>query len=407
MIRLFCLHHTENIDRLQQLPQFQKHSLQSLRKPSLNLRSTRPFAMNFTETNLSATPAMTSLSPGLKYVSASVYAVIIALALIGNLLACLAFIVSGIVRMSPTNHFIFSLAVSDLLTACLAMPFDMEQLLTNQMWPHGEALCQVWTSTYLITVPSSIWSLLAVSVDRYKSLQDPLNRFRQTPFMTRRRAGLVILFLWVYSGLFALMPVMGWKRLPRSVENHFCQFNITPEYSLLSSSVNFVLPTLFMCALYWRIYKIAGGMTKQEALTHHDNSPYTGRKSAKSLRKRIKTTKNILVVACAFFFCWMPHTVLSIVTTVMYITCWQCLAAIPGELYIIFLMLGYSSSALNPYLYALRNKQFRNAFSRVASTLRCKFVQRHPSPRTSGSRQCSSLLRNQGGQSTATRTTTL
>lgn len=148
-------------------------------------------------------------------------------------------------------------------------------------------------------------------------------------------------------------------------------------------------------------------MSKKEALNHLENSPDLVRKSAKSLRKRIRTTKNILVVACAFFFCWMPHTVLSIVTTFMYISCVPCLSAIPGELYIIFLMLGYSSSALNPYLYALRNRQFRNAFTRVASTLRCKLIQRHPSTRTSGNRQSSGLLRNQGGQSTATRTTTL
>lgn len=360
--------------------------------------------MNFSETNISVTPAVTSLSSGLKYVSVSVYVVIIVTALVGNLLACLAFMMSGIVRMSPTNHFIFSLAVSDLLTACFAMPFDLEQLLTNKTWSHGEVLCQVWTSTYLITVPSSIWSLLAVSVDRYKSIQDPLNRFRQTPFMTRKRAGLVILSLWIYSGIFALMPVMGWKRLPRSVKNNFCQFNITPEYSLISSSVNFVLPTLFMCVLYWRIYKIASGMSKKEELNQLESSPYMGRKSAKSLKRRIKTTKNILVVACAFFFCWMPHTALSIITTVMYIArCVPCLYAIPRELYIIFLMLGYSSSALNPYLYALRNTQFRNAFSGVAPALRCKFIQRHPSPRTSGNR----LLCNQGRQSTVTRTTTL
>ena len=353
---------------------------------------------------------MTSFAPGLKYISTSVYVVIIIMALIGNLLACFAFIVSGIVRMSPTNHFIFSLALSDLLTACFSMPFDLEQLLTNQTWTHGEVLCQIWTSTYLITVPTSIWSLLAVSVDRYKCLKDPLNRFRQTPFMTRRRADLVILTLWIYSGIFALMPVMGWKRLPRSVdvERNRCHFNITTGYSLLSSTVNFVLPTLFMCALYWRIYKIASGMTKGEALNPEDNSSHAGRNSVRSLKKRIKTTKNILFVACAFFFCWMPHTAFSMVTTVMYMTsCISCFYSIPGELSIILLMLGYLSSALNPYLYALRNKKFRNAFSSVVPCLRRKFVQRHPSSLTSGNRQSSSLLRNQSRQSTATRTTTL
>lgn len=351
---------------------------------------------------------MSSWNSGLKYVSVSIYVVIITMAVIGNLLACLAFILSGIVRISPTNHFIFSLAVSDLLTACFAMPFDLEQLLTDTTWSHGEVLCQVWTTAYLLTVPSSIWNLLAVSVDRYKSLKDPLNRFRQTPFMTRKRAGLVILSLWIYSVLFAFLPVMGWKRIPRSVHSNFCDFNITPEYSLLSSFVNFILPTLFMCVLYWRVYKIDSGISKQEAQNPLENSPYMGRRSAKSLKRRIKTTKNILIVACAFFFCWMPHTVLSIVAVIMIMTCESCITVIPAELYIMLLMLGYSSSALNPYLYALRNTQFKNAFSRIApALLRCKVIQRTPSTRTSGNRTSSRLLCNNGGQSTVTRTTTL
>ena len=377
-------------------------SLRKLRGTSGHLRD--HLGMNLSETNISALPDVTSPNIGFKYLSVSIYAVIIVLALFGNLLACLAFLVSPILRRSPTNHFIFSLAISDLLTTCLSVPFDLEQLLTNYFWSHGEALCLVWTSSYLITVPSSIWSLLVVSVDRYKSLKDPLNRFRQTPFMTRKRAGLVIFSLWIYSGLFALMPVIGWKRVPLSVEDNYCQFNITIEYSLLSNLVNFVIPTLFMCALYWRIYKIASGMTRNDALSQLESSSSTGERAAKKLRKRIKTTKNILVVACAFFFCWMPHTALSIVSAIMYSACPTCLSAIPSDLYTILLMLGYTSSALNPYLYALRNRQFRNALAGIAPALRCKFAKRQPSsPRltssSSGNRQYTSLLRSQGGPS--------
>lgn len=365
--------------------------------------------MNFSVTNHSATPVVLLWSPGFKYFSVTLYVVIITVAFTGNLLACLAFILSAIVRISPTNHFIFSLAVSDLLTACFAMPFDLEQLLTNNTWYHGELLCQIWTTAYLLTVPSSIWNLLAVSVDRYKSLKDPLNRFRQTPFMSRKRAALVILWLWIYSGLFALAPVLGWKRVPQSLTAvGYCDFNITTEYSLLSSSINFILPTVFMCGLYWRIYKIASGLSKQEVLDPLQNSPDMGRKSAKSLKRRITTTKNILILACAFFFCWMPHTVLSIVAIIMLMACQSCILAIPRELYIVFLMLGYSSSALNPYLYALRNKQFRNALSRLAPAFRCKVTPRIPSTLTTGNQKCRKLLGNNStGQSTLTRTTTL
>ena len=329
--------------------------------------------MNFSHTNLSTSFGYTSQGPAFRSFSAAIYGTIISVAFVGNLLACLAFIVSPLVRRPPTNHFILSLAVGDLLTVCFAVPFDLEQTIKN-IWSHGEVLCLVWTTSYLLTVPSSIWSLLALSIDRYKSLKDPLNRFRQTPFMTRKRAGLVILFLWVYSGIFALLPVMGWKRIPRSVHDNFCDFNITIEYSLLSSIINFVLPTTFMCVLYWSIYKIARGVARDATLLQLGNSSSSRGREAKKIKKRIKTTKKILVVAWTFFFCWMPHTLVSIAYAFLLKWCGEkCLRAIPSEIYTILLMLGYSSSALNPYLYALRNKQFRKALLNIVPAVRRRF----------------------------------
>ena len=330
--------------------------------------------MNFSHTNLSTSLGSTLQSHAFRFLSVAIYGTIISVAFVGNFLACLAFIVSPLVRRPPTNHFIFSLAVGDLLTVCFAVPFDLEQTI-NIIWSHGEVLCLVWTSSYLLIVPSTIWSLLALSVDRYKTLKDPLNRFRQTPFMTRKRASLVILFLWVYSGIFALLPVMGWKRIPRSVHDNICDFNITFEYSLLSSSINFVLPTTCMCVLYWSIYKIARRVARDTTFRQLDNSSSSRRREAKKLKKRIKRTKKILVVAWTFFFCWMPHTLVSIAYAFLEKWCGlKCLLAIPRETYSILLMLGYSSSALNPYLYALRNKQFRKALLNIVPAVRRRFA---------------------------------
>ena len=349
--------------------------------------------MNFSHTNLSTSYGLTSQSPAFRFLFVAIYGTIITVAFVGNLLACLAFIVSPIVRRPPTNHFIFSLAVGDLLTVCFSVPFDLERTI-NTIWSHGEVLCLVWTSSYLLTVPSSIWSLLALSVDRYKSLKDPLNRFRQTPFMTRKRASLVILFLWVYSGIFALLPVMGWKRIPRSVHDNYCDFNITFEYSILSSIINFVLPTAFMCVLYWSIYKIARGVARDATLLQLDNSTSSREREAKKIKKRIKTTKKILVVAWTFFFCWMPHTLFSIVGAFLYTWCMKCFLAIPTETQTILLMLGYSSSALNPYLYALRNKQFREALLDIVPAVRRRFA--HWPTLTSLGNRLTSRLYDQG-----------
>lgn len=309
--------------------------------------------------------------------TASVLILIIIVTIIGNILVCVAILVNSQLRSSPTMLFIFSLAVSDLLTASLSMPFDVDQQLTDSRWTHSEGLCRAWTTAYLITVPSSIWNLLVVSVDRYKSLKDPLSRYRQSPFMTRKRAALVIVLLWVYSVVFALIPVMGWKFRPMSVEHNACHFNITMDYSVLSSFLNFIFPLLVMCFLYFKIFMIARNINSRkfsqrngrktpellpsEPTSSEDVTKITRRakRSQKRFKRNMKAAKNILIIVSAFFFCWMPHTVLSLVA----IFHGEALSSkIPTELFSTFLLLGYLNSALNPPLYTFHNKRFKETY---------------------------------------------
>lgn len=298
----------------------------------------------------------------------AVYILIILAALIGNTLVCLAFSINPMLRKSPTNFFIMSLAVSDILTVTLCVPFDVEQTLLNWQWNHGSMICSLWTTIYLFVVPSSILSLLAVSVDRYKCLVDPLNRFRQTRFMTRKRACVVITALWVYSFVFALVPEMGWKMFPSNIIQNSCSFNLTIEYSVLSSFLNFVLPVIGMCILYTRIYYTVKQMRQSNdsrvGISIISDNRRKG-KHRKRLNQNIKITKNILIVVCTFFLCWMPYTLYTIISNL----CQPCYYSMPQELPTIFLILGYSNSALNPYLYAFRNKQFKETFTKTLRTL--------------------------------------
>lgn len=295
------------------------------------------------------------------------YLLIILAALIGNTLVCLAFFINPLLRKSPTNFFIVSLAVSDILTVTLCVPFDVEQTLLNWRWDHGSIICSLWTTIYLFVVPSSILSLLAVSVDRYKCLVDPLNRFRQTRFMTRKRACVVIAALWIYSFVFALVPEMGWKMYPSNIIQNSCYFNLTIEYSVLSSFLNFVLPVVGMCILYTRIYYTVRQMSQSSdrvGMSFISDDRRKG-KHRKRLNQNIKITKNILIVVCTFFMCWMPYTLLTIISNL----CQACYFSMPQELPTIFLILGYSNSALNPYLYAFRNKKFKETFTKTLRAL--------------------------------------
>ena len=340
-------------------------------------------------TNTYSTPAH-----GFIIFTAILLIVIIILAIIGNLLVCSAILVNTQLRSSPTMLFIFSLAISDLLTATLSMPFDVDQQLVQFKWVHSEGLCEAWTTAYLITVPSSIWNLLVVSVDRYKSLEDPLNRYRRRPFMTHKRAIMVILLVWVYSIAFALIPVMGWKYRPYSVENDRCHFNITFPYSIVSSFVNFIFPLLLMCFLYLKIFMIARSInngkfsqrkkTPSESLACEGNSTNAAgfskpvERRQKRFKRNLKAAKNILIIVCAFFFCWMPHTMLSLVILFGGNKIWM---KVPPELSPCFLLLGYLNSALNPPLYTFQNKRFKETFvkcfgfrARNAQAKRCSNI---------------------------------
>ena len=147
--------------------------------------------------------------------------VIIVLALAGNLLVCLAIALNNRLRKQVTNYFLLSLAVADILTASLHMTFAVDSMLKGFRWSLSETICELYITMYLISVPSSIFSLLAVSVDRYLALSRPL-QYRHAGLMTRRRALITIASLWIYSFIYAILPVMGWTSRPHHLIHGVC-----------------------------------------------------------------------------------------------------------------------------------------------------------------------------------------
>ena len=311
----------------------------------------------------SSTNGSFTFSPSFVYPVATCHILIVVVAIVGNLLVCYAIIFNKNLRNNPTNLFIFSLAFSDLLTVTIAVPFDIEGLFLRWIWKHGEIMCQAWITVYLITVPTSILTLLAVSVDRYKSLSDPLNRFRRSRFMTRKRAWIVSLIIWLYSLLFALIPIMGWRTADKFVYKSVCYFPFTLIYLTLSSSLNFILPLLTTCAIYIKIYLIARGQHSNFGGTESRKLRSTEEKKVYS--RNVRAAKTISIFVGAFFCCWVPYSTVSMVATL----CETCAYHIPYEVRIVLLMFGYINSALNPFLFAFRNSRFKATYIMVLKAI--------------------------------------
>ena len=322
------------------------------------------------------TDKVPAFPPSFVYPVATCHILIVAVAALGNLIVCYVIIANKSLRSSPTNLFIFSLAFSDLLTVTLAVPFDIEGLFLNWAWKHGEIMCEAWITIYLITVPTSILTLLAVSVDRYKSLKDPLNRFRRFRFMTRKRALIVISVIWLYSLIFALIPVMGWRAFDEFVYEGICYFPFTEIYSTLSSCLNFIIPLLVTCGIYVKIYLIARSQSStfdkeislQMRTTEACSRQTRSTEEKKIYLKNIRAAKTISIFVAVFFFCWVPHSFISITANL----CQSCRAKIPNEVRVLVLMFGYLNSALNPFLFAFRNKRFKAAYSALLRTMKAR-----------------------------------
>ena len=314
--------------------------------------------------------------PSFVYSVATCHILIVAVAVLGNLIVCYAIITNKSLRSSPTNLFIFSLAFSDLLTVTLVVPFDIEGIFLNWAWKHGEIMCQAWITIYLITVPTSILTLLAVSVDRYKSLKDPLNRFRRFRFMTRKRALIVISVIWLYSLVFALPPVTVWRESDEFIYEGICYFPFTEIYSTLSSCLNFIIPLVATCGIYVKIYLIARSqsssfdkeISRQMRTTEACSRQTRSTEEKKIYLRNIRAAKTISIFVAVFFFCWVPHSSISITANL----CQSCRAKIPDEVRVLVLMFGYLNSALNPFLFAFRNKRFKAVYSALLRTMKAR-----------------------------------
>ena len=307
------------------------------------------------------------------FITTAFIAVILA-AIIGNILVCIATSLNPNLRKATTSLFIVSLAVSDLLTASLVIPFDVYILQLNGLWFHGEVACNIWTTAYLLTVPTSNLTLLILSIDRYLTLREPLSQFRGGQFMTRKRILIYIAALWIYSLVCALLPLTGWelwRLLPKSVNSDICIFNVSRIYSISVSVLHFIVPALAMCVTYIMIY---WQIRRHSRAVHPIDTPVPAQSTQATLvlQRNIRAAKRIAVIVSVFLLCWVPYSILSITSNL----CFDCFLKIPQELFYVTLMMGYSNSALNPILYSFNNRNFIDSYKRLYRVTRRAFTGR-------------------------------
>uniref|UniRef100_UPI00358DDF2D beta-1 adrenergic receptor-like n=1 Tax=Myxine glutinosa TaxID=7769 RepID=UPI00358DDF2D len=178
----------------------------------------------------------------------------------GNILVLRAISSNKRLMQGVTNRFVSSLACADLLIGAVIMPLHASLLIIGS-WSAGSTICEMWISIDVLSGTASIETLCAIAIDRYVAITSPL---RYQSIMTRRRAYIIIICVWLISAAISVLPIhLGWWRSDDPAaqtcydDPTCCDFITNKYFAIISSAISFYIPLIIMIFVYNRVLKEA------------------------------------------------------------------------------------------------------------------------------------------------------
>ena len=244
-----------------------------------------------------------------------------------------------------TNVFVTSLAFTDGIVGSVVLPIYMAVMIKGHVWFHFNHpdLQKAWKGLDTITGVTLIVHLMDISIDRYTCIHYP---FTYRKLMSARKTGILIAFSWLYG-----------------VFNYSLSF--IPNLSattriLILTSVAYLVPLCVTIAAYVSIARVAGRQIRRIKGLQNDN-----KNTLAFFLKEVKAAGVLAVVVLAFILCWSGTFIMNLMFVICR-HCSSCSCAEPTQLAINAVkMLQYSSSLVDPLIYASLNKDLRKAIKKI------------------------------------------
>ncbi|KAH0624250.1 hypothetical protein JD844_007882 [Phrynosoma platyrhinos] len=343
----------------------------------------------------------------------------------GNILVILAVSLEKKLQYA-TNYFLMSLAVADLLVGLFVMPLALSTILSETPWPLPRDLCPVWLFLDVLFSTASIMHLCAISLDRYIAIKKPI---QASQYNSRATTLIKITVVWLISiGIAIPIPIRG-----IGDSGNFPNFTcvLRPDrfgdFIIYGSVAAFFVPLAIMVVTYFLTIRVLrkkaylinkppqrltwstvstvfqrdvtpgsspekiamlDGTRKDKPVSNGNEEllmrrmSTMGKKSVQTISNEQRASKVLGIVFFLFLVMWCPF----FITNITSVLCKSCSEDFIQTLMEIFVWIGYVSSGVNPLVYTLFNKTFREAFGRYIT---CNYQTSAPG---NPLRKCSSRL---------------
>uniref|UniRef100_A0A672GJX5 Gastrin-releasing peptide receptor n=1 Tax=Salarias fasciatus TaxID=181472 RepID=A0A672GJX5_SALFA len=291
------------------------------------------------------------------------------LGLIGNITLIKTFCSAKSMRNVP-NLFMSSLALGDVLLLVTCAPVDASRYLTEE-WMFGRIGCKIIPFIQLTSVGVSVFTLTALSADRYRAIVKPLDI--QTS-MTTASIVLRAALIWLVSLLLAI---------PEAIFSDLHTFTVTstnesfitcapyphagelhPQIHSTAFFLIFYIIPLLVISIYYTF--IARSLLKSAS-----NLPVEGNVHAqRQVESRKRLAKTVLVFVALFAMCWLPNHVIYLYRSYHYS---QVDTSLPHLVCSIAArILAFTNSCLNPFALYLLSNSFKKQFNQQLCC--CRYV---------------------------------
>ncbi|XP_044168599.1 histamine H2 receptor-like [Acropora millepora] len=270
----------------------------------------------------------------------TIFALVMIISFLGNLLVCYAVYRNPRLR-NPSNYYIISLALTDILQASCPMPFSVAYLATGE-WSFGTHACAFIAILKLSLTKVSAFNMALMALNRYYKVVKP-NKY-QAVFKPRNIVTSALL-AWIIPMTFVIISVFVFDEEAKPIPGYaICAVRFAKSFHPAVFGLMYS-PYFLILFCYWKIYR--------KVKMHNANVSWQSSNAAD-----VKVSKTLFVTVVSFVGLLLPAHI--IFTSYKF----EEPLSFSRFLSVLAVLLIFLTSCTNPLIYGYMNRAFRSEFKK-------------------------------------------